>query len=85
MIAYGSLCDAKDRVGRPARHRSSRQRRNHRRGKPEDIQESDETNPGRHPIAIALRRQNGVDDARVSKREVLIRRGDHWFRYESHP
>jgi hypothetical protein len=53
--------------------------------KPEDIQESDETNPGQHPIAIALRRQNGVDDARVSKREVLIRRGDHWFRYESHP
>jgi hypothetical protein len=32
-------------------------------------------------IADALRRQRGVDDARVSKREVLIRRGDQWFRY----
>lgn len=28
-----------------------------------------------------LRRQRGIDDARVSKREVLIRRGDQWFRY----
>jgi hypothetical protein len=32
-------------------------------------------------IATALRQQRGVDDARVSKREVLIRRGDKWFRY----
>lgn len=32
-------------------------------------------------IADALRRQGGVDDARVTKREVLIRRGDQWFRY----
>lgn len=32
-------------------------------------------------IADALRRQGGVDDARVSKREVLIRRGGQWFRY----
>ena len=32
-------------------------------------------------IATALRQQGGVDDARVSKREVLIRRGDQWFRY----
>jgi len=32
-------------------------------------------------IATALRQQRGVDDARVSKREVLIRRGDQWFRY----
>ena len=39
-------------------------------------------NPERHPVAIALRRQRGVDDARVSKREVLIRRGMRWFRYE---
>ena len=39
-------------------------------------------NPERHPVAIALRRRIGVDDARVSKREVLIRRGKQWFRYE---
>lgn len=32
-------------------------------------------------IADALRQQRGVDDARVSKREVLIRRGAKWFRY----
>jgi hypothetical protein len=32
-------------------------------------------------IATALRRQCGVDDARISKREVLVRRGDRWFRY----
>jgi hypothetical protein len=49
--------------------------------KAEDIEEGDESNPEQHPIAIALRRQRGVDDARVSKREVLVRRGDQWFRY----
>jgi hypothetical protein len=49
--------------------------------KPEDIQEGDEADPEQHPIAIALRRQQGIDDARVSKRQVLIRRGDQWFRY----
>lgn len=49
--------------------------------KPEDIQEGDDKDPGQHPIAIALRRQSGVDDARVSKHEVLIRRGNQWFRY----
>jgi hypothetical protein len=49
--------------------------------KAEDIEEGDESNPERHPIAIALRRQGGIQDARVSKREVLIRRGDRWFRY----
>jgi hypothetical protein len=48
---------------------------------PEDIEEGDERNPEQHPIAIALRRQHDIDDARVSKREVLIRRGDQWFRY----
>ena len=32
-------------------------------------------------IATALRLQPGIDDARVSKREVLIRRGQKWFRY----
>jgi hypothetical protein len=49
--------------------------------KPDDIQDGDEADPEQHPIAIALRRQNGVDDARASKREVLIRRGEKWFRY----
>jgi hypothetical protein len=50
---------------------------------PDDMQAGDLKNPGKHPIAIALRRRRGVDDARVSKREVLIRRGDHWYRYEA--
>jgi hypothetical protein len=49
--------------------------------KPDDMQEGDMDDPQRHPIAIALRRERGIDDARVSKREVLIRRGDQWFRY----
>jgi hypothetical protein len=49
--------------------------------KAEDIAEGDESNPEQHPIAIALRRQRGIDDARVSKREVLIRRGQKWLRY----
>jgi hypothetical protein len=34
-------------------------------------------------IAKALRQQRGVDDARVSKREVLIRRKGRWFRYDA--
>jgi hypothetical protein len=46
-----------------------------------DMQEGDEGDPKQHPNAIALRRQRGIDDARVSKREVLIRRGKQWFRY----
>ena len=46
-----------------------------------DLDEGDEANPDQHPIAIALRRQRGIDDARVSKREVLVRRGAKWFRY----
>jgi hypothetical protein len=37
-----------------------------------DLQAGDIKNRERHPVAIALR-QSGVDDARVSKREVLIR------------
>lgn len=45
--------------------------------KPEDLEEGDKANPEQHPIAIALRRQRGIDDARLSKREVLIKRGDH--------
>ena len=33
-----------------------------------------------HPIAIALRRQDDVDDARVTKRETLVRRGKQLFK-----
>jgi hypothetical protein len=47
----------------------------------DDMEAGDMKKPERHPVAIALRRTRGVDDARVSKREVLIRRGDQWFRY----
>jgi hypothetical protein len=36
----------------------------------------------RHPIAIALRRQEDVDDARVTK-DTLVRRGKKWFRYDA--
>ena len=42
-----------------------------------------ECDPKRHPIAIALRRQNDVDDARVTKNETLVRRGKKWFRYDA--
>ena len=49
---------------------------------PDDMQAGDMKSPERHPVAIALRRQRGADDARVSKREVLIRRGKRWFRYD---
>ena len=49
----------------------------------DDLRAGDIKNPERHPVAIALRDDRiGVDDARVSKREVLIRRGKQWFRYE---
>ena len=48
----------------------------------DDLEAGDAKNPERHPVAIALRRQSGVDDARVSKRGVLIRRGKQWSRYE---
>jgi hypothetical protein len=49
----------------------------------DDIQAGNPKNPEKHPIAIALRRKRGVDDARVSKREVPIRRGDQWYRYDA--
>jgi hypothetical protein len=29
------------------------------------------------------RRQDDVDDARVSKNETLVRRGKKWFRYDA--
>jgi len=35
------------------------------------------------PIAIALHRQDDVDDARVTKNETLVRRGKKWFRYDA--
>jgi len=49
----------------------------------EDLVEGDTTDPWRHPIAIALRRQDDVDDARVTKNETLVRRGKKWFRYDA--
>jgi len=49
----------------------------------DDMQAGDPKNPERHPVAIALRRKRDVDDARVSRREVLIRRGDTWYRYDA--
>jgi hypothetical protein len=47
----------------------------------DDLLEGDTADPKRHPIAIALRRQDDVDDARVTKKETLVRRGKKWFRY----
>jgi hypothetical protein len=47
-----------------------------------DLLECDTADPRRHPIAIALRRQDDVDDARV-RNESLIRRSKKWFRYDA--
>jgi len=47
------------------------------------MQARDTRNPERHPVAIALRRKRDVDDARVSRREVPIRRGNTWYRYDA--
>jgi len=41
--------------------------------------EGDTSDPERHPIAIALRRQDDVDDACVTKNETLVRRGRNGF------
>jgi hypothetical protein len=49
----------------------------------DDLLEGDTANPKRHPIAIALRRQDDVDDARVTEKETLVRRGKKWFRYDA--
>jgi hypothetical protein len=49
----------------------------------DDLLEGDTTSPERHPIAIALRRQDDVDDARVTENETLVRRGNQWFRYDA--
>jgi hypothetical protein len=45
----------------------------------DDLLEGDTANPKQHPIA--LRRQDDVDDARVTKSETLVRRDKQWFRY----
>jgi hypothetical protein len=52
-------------------------------GEADNLLEGDTANPERHPIAIALRRQDDVDDARVTKSETLVRRGKKWFRYDA--
>ena len=49
----------------------------------DDLLEDNTADPKRHPIAIALRRQDDVDDARVTKNETLVRRGKKWFRYDA--
>ena len=49
----------------------------------DDLLEGDTGDPERHPIALALRRQDDVDDARVTKNETLVRRGKKWFRYDA--
>jgi len=49
----------------------------------DDLLEGDTADPKQHPIAIALRRQDDVDDARVTKNETLVRRGKKWFRYDA--
>src|SRR5262245_33028004 len=45
--------------------------------------EGETADPKRHPIAIALGPQDDVDDALVTKKETLIRRGKEWFRYDA--
>jgi hypothetical protein len=49
----------------------------------DDLQSGDPKNPEQHPIAIALQHARGVDDARATKSETLIRRGKKWFRYDA--
>ena len=49
----------------------------------DDLLEGDTADPEQHPIALALRRQNDVDDARVTNNETLVRRRKQWFRYDA--
>ena len=49
----------------------------------DDLREGDAADPEQHPIAIALRRLDDIDDARVTKNETLVRRGKRWFRYDA--
>jgi hypothetical protein len=46
--------------------------------KADDLLEGDTADPEQHPIAIALRRQDDVVDARVTNNETLVRRGKQW-------
>jgi len=46
----------------------------------DDLLKGNTANPEQHPIAIALRRQDGVDE---TKNETLVRRGEKWFRYDA--
>jgi hypothetical protein len=71
-----------DEDRRTAGDRCRREREDNSRGEG-DLLEGDTGNPDRHPIAIALRRQGDVDDARVTKNETLVRRGKKWFRYDA--
>jgi hypothetical protein len=41
----------------------------------DDMQEGDPNDSAQHPIAIALCRQEDIDDARVTESETLVRRG----------
>ena len=50
---------------------------------PDDLKVGNTDDPEQHPVAIALRRKRGIDAARVTKREVLIKRGDKWWRYNA--
>src|SRR5262249_45765746 len=47
----------------------------------DELLKGDTADPKRH--AIALRRQDDVDDARVTKNDTLVRRGKKWFRYDA--
>ena len=49
----------------------------------DDLEAGDTKDPEQHPIAIALRRMRGVDDARVTNSETLIRRGKKRFRSDA--
>ena len=49
----------------------------------DDLLKGNTANPKQHPIAIALRRQDGVDDAWVTKNETMVRRGERWFRCDA--
>ena len=49
----------------------------------DDMQDGDLKDPEQHPIAIALRRMRGVEDARVTNSETLIRRGKKRFRSDA--
>jgi hypothetical protein len=49
----------------------------------DDLLKGDTADP-KHLIAIVLRRQDDVDDARVNTTETLVRRrGKKWFRYDA--